>query len=576
MGQFLIVPAGMSEAATAIDAEMAAHGFGRTFDVEADGYRILAHRRLNGTAPDMAILEDGDFALASGTLLFDGMSGEKALRGFHAAFDPARPPWERTRGHYAVILRKAGALHLVTDALGSHHVYHRRDEPVFSSSFLAVLETVARPAPDPVGMYQYVWNGSCFGDRTPFDQVRLLPAPSVVTLTGRARVDVRGPPVDLYAPPPAGGLDAVAAAQVERLRALFRAYRGLLPRPVRSALSGGYDSRLVLAALRDAGFAPELFVFGAGTDPDVACARRIAAGEGLPLRHLDKGAVAPPPPEAFAAQVERDLRAFDALKPDGLFDSGADFADRMARQAGDAVVLNGSAGEIYRNFFYLPDRPMALADVAAAFFSRYDPAAMTAAFSPAAYADALVADMADVLRLERTTVARPLVEALYPLFRGRYWTARDASVNQRFGRMLYPFLEPAAIEGTAAIPLPLKQFGRLEAAMIRRLSPALARYPTAYGMTLEREPPLAHRLALLASIHRPPWLRRRAYRLAGHAPPPAWLGPEYRRAVLDAELPYMRALFRVEALRDPEALNRVLTLELLCQRTGAAPAEALT
>ena len=86
---------------------------------------------------------------------------------------------------------------------------------------------------------------------------------------------------------------------------------------------------------------------------------------------------------------------------------------------------------------------------------------------------------------------------------------------------------------------------------------------------LDREPPLSYRLSMLSSIHRPVWLRRRTYRLARHPAPPAWITPPWLRTVLDMEMPYMRGLFHMDRLKDPDALNRVLTVEYLCQRAGA-------
>ncbi|MEN3951017.1 hypothetical protein [Iodidimonas sp. SYSU 1G8] len=569
MGQFLICPDSMGAYADALDARLAGHGFRAGFTASVDGFRVMLHRRLNGSACNAVTLENGDFAAHTGSFFFDGEIGAAALRGVHAAFTEKTMPWDRCRGHYALILRKDGALYLVTDRLGSYHVYHRRDEAVFSSSFMAVLDSIDAPVPDPTGIFQYVWNGSTFGDRTVFDAVRLLPAPAVVRFGETVRIGVAGPAIDLFEETRAATVAAHARERSDALRSLFATYGALAPRPVRSALSGGYDSRLILAALRDAGITPELFVFGGEADPDVTTAKRIAAGEGLALRHLDKGRAAPSAPDAFPAQVERDLVAFDGLKYDGLFDSGADYRDRMDRQAGDAVVLNGSAGEIYRNFFYLPDKPLALDDLISAFFSRYDPAAMTSAFSEDAYRDTLAADMMAALRTDKVKVSRPMIEALYPLFRGRYWSARDVSVNQRFGWMLYPFLEPEIIAGTNTIPYGVKQFGRLEAAMIRHLSPELARYRTAYGMSLEGEPPLSFKLKQLASIHRPAAIRRRTYRFARHAPPPPWLTRPWLGTVLDMELPYMRALFRTGRMKAPEALNRMLTIEYLCQRANA-------
>jgi asparagine synthase (glutamine-hydrolysing) len=570
MGQFLIAPVAMGDTIDGILAGMAAQGFQCGLDISTGDYRVVVHRRLNGSSVNMIDLGGGGFALHTGSLIFDGMVGEAALNALHAAFDPANPPWSRCRGHYAVILRKDKTLYLMTDRLGSYHIYHRRDAPVFSSSFLAVLDSIEKPAPDATGIYQYVWNGSTFGDRTVFDDVRLLAAPSVITFGGSgARIDVKGAAIDLFAEPGHGTLDEAAEEQAGKLRRVFSDYAALAPRPFRSALSGGYDSRLILAGLRAAGIDPDLFVFGKDTDADVVCAKAIAAGEGIALRHLDKSTVPTAEPDAFPEQVRRDLYAFDALKYGGLFDSGADHTDRIERQRGDAVVLNGSVGEIFRNFFYLPDRPARLEDVVSAFYSRFDPGAMTGAFSEAAYRDALVTDMAHALRIDRLKVSRAMIEALYPLFRGRFWSSRDLSINQRFGWMLYPYLEPSVIEGTNNLPLAMKDFGRLEAAIIRRLSPKLAGYPSSYGFALDHEPPLSYRLSMLSSIHRPLWLRRRTYRLARHPAPPAWLTPPWLRGVLDMEMPYMRGLFHMDRLKDPEALNRALTVELLCQRAGA-------
>ena len=56
----------------------------------------------------------------------------------------------------------------------------------------------------------------------------------------------------------------------------FAAVAKIFGNRVTSALSGGYDSRLILAMLRRHGVAPHLFVYGNAGDQDVRLATAIA------------------------------------------------------------------------------------------------------------------------------------------------------------------------------------------------------------------------------------------------------------------------------------------------------------
>ncbi|WP_438992908.1 hypothetical protein [Pseudemcibacter sp.] len=57
---------------------------------------------------------------------------------------------------------------------------------------------------------------------------------------------------------------------------------------ITTALSGGYDSRLLLSLLIDAGVTPQLYVYGENSSPDVLVAKSIEKGEGLEINHVDK------------------------------------------------------------------------------------------------------------------------------------------------------------------------------------------------------------------------------------------------------------------------------------------------
>ncbi|MBF0126483.1 MAG: hypothetical protein HQM02_04645, partial [Magnetococcales bacterium] len=44
--------------------------------------------------------------------------------------------------------------------------------------------------------------------------------------------------------------------------------------------------------------------------------------------------------------------------------------------------------------------------------------------------------------------------------------------------------------------------------------------------------------------------------------------PEWLERVLDTSFPFMRPLFQVEGIHDPEVYNRVATMEYLFQQAG--------
>ena len=568
MGHFLIAPADRHADVDRHCGHLSRYGFVTGFDQVVGGNRVIIHQRLNGSAVNVLTFDNGDFVAHTGSFFYGTSVGESGLKKFYDAFAPEAPSWRSCMGHFALLIYKDGVLHLMTDPLGSYHIYHNVQQDIFSSGFLGVAELIDDPKPDVAGIYEYVWNGATFGIKTVIQQVRLLPAPALVRFDRTAEIKVHPSLIDVRARVKTTDLKDAVNQQVIDLKSIFKQYAALLPRPFRTALSGGFDSRLILAALLDAGISPDLFVFGSDQSPDVRCAKDIAEKEKLPLRHVNKAEQSPPPPSEFSAQVERDYYVFDGLRYDGLFDAGEDFQDRISRHENDGIVLNGSVGEIYRNFFYLPDRAMPIRDVVRAFFSRFDPSLTTDAFDPESYAATLVADMQVALNTDMAMISRAEVEALYPLFRGRFWSARDASVNQRFGWMLYPFLEMSSVFGTPNIPFGLKQFGKLEAGMINALNPALAGYNSVYGGPFDRPLPLSHRLQTLATQVRPAWLRQYAYRLKRQKRDarPTVLSRAYLAEVLDTDAPRMNRYIKVGRVKDHEVYNRVMTLEYMFQR----------
>src|SRR5262249_46598041 len=126
--------------------------------------------------------------------------------------------------------------------------------------------------------------------------------------------------------------------------------------------------------------------------------------------------------------------------------------------------------------------------------------------------DQLERKLMEQLGTERD-LSRMDIERSYPLFRCRFWTARNTSVNCRIGASITPLIEPLVIAAALGTPLALKNNGRFEGELIRRIDPRLAAYPSAYGFAFDAPPPLSVRARYALTSLRPTWLRRYAFRV---------------------------------------------------------------
>ena len=137
-------------------------------------------------------------------------------------------------------------------------------------------------------------------------------------------------------------------------------------------------------------------------------------------------------------------------------------------------MLNGGGGEIFRNFFYLPDRPYSTKRFLWSFYNRFDPALCSERFDQVAYYRALAAKVKKAAGTTKDRLTRKEIEFLYVGFRCRYWMGRNNGVNNALGYALTPFIDANVVPDANISPLKYKNSGKLEAAMIRQISPSLA------------------------------------------------------------------------------------------------------
>lgn len=147
---------------------------------------------------------------------------------------------------------------LLCDCYGSYRVYHNHSSTIYTTSLPAIAQISTRLTLDDQGAFEYLLLGSPLGRKTVFREITRTPTNSIIALRGEG-TKVRG-------------LPSLAVEMEEATFAdLLEKHLALLPRSfaslvdvygdsVSTTLSGGYDSRLMLALLRDQRVQPRVYV----------------------------------------------------------------------------------------------------------------------------------------------------------------------------------------------------------------------------------------------------------------------------------------------------------------------------
>lgn len=571
MGAFFILRTDDGQAPADLRQRCLAHfeaaGFGQPQEIAANGWHVTVYSKLQGGAPQVHFIDNDNFAFATGTLIYKRKYGAAALAEIFAEFDGSEFDPRDLHGAFALGVCKSGKFTLSTDLLGVYHVYRDQAWSVISSSFLAVLATVDRPKLSKQGVYEYVFQAATYGPKTLVDQILSFDCHNYVELGEMIRFRLM--PEIHHPDRESGTFEEHLERSLTVLRNWFCDVVACFGHNIDTALSAGYDSRLILALLREQGILPRVHVYGAAGDSDVEIAKRIAAGERIPILHVDKRVKGPPDPDDFADIVARNCLAFDGLPADGILDNGTDLATRTERAAGGALALNGGGGEIFRNFFYLPDRPYSIKHFIWTFYSQYDPDACTEEFSERKYRKGLAGAICHALGRNVEILDRRDIEFLYAGFRCAYWMGSNNSTNNRFGYFLTPFVEHHVVAAALKIPIQFKNHGRFEAELIRAAGPLLAQYPSAYGHDFVGPIPFSHQLKDWLTILRPPWMRRYSFRIKTRLSPtprPPLLRNGYISRVIDPAFPLLSKYLKPDRLRDNAQFARACTLEYLLAR----------
>jgi len=462
-------------------------------------------------------------AAALERLLLDAMVGGDPAQGV----DARAPGIDETalRGNFALFLETQRGRWLLNDPLGFVRIHRSADGNFHGTSWLATRAYAGASALDEGAAAEYVLLGASHSERTPFAGVTRLPLGSCVDLQtkeDRPRFAHGLVPVPYlrYA-----SFDEAVEAIGAQLATTFGEIAAAFPGRTSAALSGGFDSRLIVAALLAKGERPRLFVYGPDTSDDVRIAREIANGEQLPLRCIDKATMSEPLRECEVEDLVRNALFFDGLPNDGIDDRGADRLTRLEQNADGFIALNGGGGEIFRNFFHLPDREYRPIDIVRAFYRGFDPRVFRVAGGLAGYEGRMAESIARAVGLAasddpaRQRMTREQVELVYPFFRCHHWMGVNNSLSIRYGHFATPLVDLQLVRQAVALPLAWKSAGAFESRLIAARHAGVARHGSSYGFRIADGPD--------ARARRSEWLH--GLRPAALRPHIAGLGRRLRR-----------------------------------------------
>jgi hypothetical protein len=346
----------------------------------------------------------------------------------------------------------------------------------------AVTGRIGDPDPSMVGAFLSL--GYPVGAATPFRGVRALGGDRVLRLADGRLTVARARPEE---EPPAGP-DRVAAALTEAVRPL-----GEADAPVELSLTGGKDSRLVVAALTAARVPFLARTHGFAGHPDVVVAGLIAGQLGVAHTVTQPR----PPGVPDEADVLGRLRAA-VLVSDGMLSAFENVGWPDPRTAGGPVQAGGHGGELLRGgYAQVAWRPPAAAPGAAGAAGAAAVPGAAAALSAAAAAELFRRMTTRRLSLLRPGPARAYLASLAPsaaaLARGPLAALDDFYLVNRAGRwsaaarqayllrspLNQPLFADRVVRAARAVPLRDRMSDRLHRDVLAMLCPGLLGIPLA-------------------------------------------------------------------------------------------------
>jgi hypothetical protein len=454
--------------------------------VETGRAYAASFARYNGSgSPIVSDPETGSWLLADGTWVHTegyGSGSESRLLNRYLDVGPLRLGLE-LEGFFVIVVGdgRTGEIVVLTDIVGSCHCFMRvwKDTVALSSSAL-LLASLDNFRLDHIGCQEFLYTGVMYEDRTFYQEVRKLGPGTVFRFAdGVLKTKERYWQITDIVPESLHGLPAVRQLSETLISAAQRI--GHLFEHVMCDLTGGYDSRAIVAAFLTAGVKFSTTVSGAAESPDVRVSRSLAQIAGSPHVHLVSQE-----PESFG-KVKQAFSLtdgeYDLVEYSRILEIHRNLSARFD------ISINGSFGEIARGYWWDLLFPQVGAckvlDAYKLASARFATQIFDASLFPPETRLNLVAHFAGVI--ERTNAGLALLpntlqmDYVYLMMRMQRWQGRIASSTNTLWPCLSPFLFRSVLETMLQTSSRLRSRSLLIRRMLADMQPRLAEMPLEHG-----------------------------------------------------------------------------------------------
>lgn len=532
---------------------------------ENKSFEIFVFKKKFSDIPNYYEFENGDFIVVSGTFIYSGKTGIEGLKQIYLDYKSKDDFLNRIRGNYCVLIYLNKELFIFRDFFGYYPVYTSGDFSVISSSYLALCTLIEDLSISHQEFFEYLFNGYFYSEKTIFKEINILNEGMIIKIipdVQKKKWKNKASDYEL-----SDDFDiAVEDVSADLLR-YFEEISNAFPDRIRTAISGGYDTRLMLACLLRLGIHPQVYVNGTPNSKDIQCAEEISKGENLPLEIIHFYKWFDEIKNNYEEKIEERFFFFDGLGAGGIFDNYSDYEYRVNNPVINSLILNGAGGEIYRESWNLPNRNFSMNSYIQARYNKFDFSFCKSDFHKKEYFEVLKEKIYISMEKKSKKITRQEVEYLHPL---RYKAAHFVfTILQQLNHFLMPFLEPKFIYKSYNIPLQWKLNGKFHVALMKNIYPELTKYQSTYGydfnssvplkywvkMTLERNIPLTWR-PLLRKIRKSKKLPVQKYGFS-------LLSPKYLERIFDLNDLFIDRYIDVSLIKDQTILSRALSLEKL-------------
>ncbi len=502
-----------------------------------------------------------EFVITVGTFFYNKNTGATAASEFYEDYKAGKEVFGKLNGQFGVVLYINNKLEIFNDNLGLYHLYYDKNYGAFSNSFLAISKSCINKTISDQEIYEYLFHGTTYGNKTVFEEIEGLDREKILNIIPIPELYNKNLPVLDY-----GGeksFDGLIELTSEDLINYFQMIKSNFDNNISSALSGGYDTRLMFSIMEKIDLHPKYYVSGKKDSSDVQIAQKLAEYKNIPLKIFYWEDIKKINVDDFYQLILNKYYLNDALTPKGLFLSISDMDLVNAR--GNILNLNGQAGEVYRDFWYLPNKSFTILDFVRSRYDSFLDKYCTEKFNKKIFLTNLSMKIKNTLHFQSEYLTRQEIDSIYPFFRTRFWVG---NVNKRINYLsygLWPFADWELIEKSKHIPVKYKFYGQFEAKLIAHISPKLAKIISNYGYNFYDTMPIKYKLKNYIKYNVPiylrPYLRKMKVKNKKNIKP-YYFSKEYLDPIF-GEKPLFMETYLHTNYPDFETFSRILSLELM-------------